>query len=66
VTLAGAGTVAGHQWTSKDGRWTFAAFEGPGAGIAVVDREVGAVAEILPYPGGGRPHGVDYAGPGAS
>lgn len=62
VTIGGAGTIAGHQWTSPNGRYTFAAFEGPGAGVAVIDHEAGnAVITTLPY--SGRPHGVDFARP---
>jgi DNA-binding beta-propeller fold protein YncE len=62
VTIGGAGTTAGHQWTSPSGRFTFAAFEGPGAGVAVLDGDVGnAVVETLPYPG--RPHGITFARP---
>ena len=37
VTIGGVGTIAGHQWTSPNGQYTFAAFEGPGAGVAVID-----------------------------
>lgn len=62
VTIGGAGTIAGHQWTKPNGHFTFAAFEGPGAGVAVIDHEAGnAVVQLLDYPG--RPHGVDLARP---
>jgi DNA-binding beta-propeller fold protein YncE len=62
VTIGGAGTVAGHQWTSPSGRFTFAAFEGPGAGVAVMDGDLGnAIVQTLDYPG--RPHGVTFARP---
>jgi outer membrane protein assembly factor BamB len=62
VTIGGSGTIAGHQWTSKNGHFTFAAFEGPGAGVAVIDHRQGdAVVQTLDYPG--RPHGVDLARP---
>ena len=56
-----AGTIAGHQWTSRNGRFTFAAFEGGSApGVAVVDHGAGnQVVGRLAYPG--RPHGVDLA-----
>jgi DNA-binding beta-propeller fold protein YncE len=61
VTIGGAGTIAGHQWTSRNGRFTFAAFEGGASpGVAVIDHRGGN--EVLPplaYPG--RPHGVDLA-----
>ena len=56
VTIGGAGTIAGHQWTSPNGRITFAAFEGPGAGVAVIDHRRGSVIQTLDYPG--RPHGL--------
>jgi DNA-binding beta-propeller fold protein YncE len=53
-------TLAGHQWTSRNGRFTFAAFEGgTGPGVAVIDHRDGNSVETLPYPG--RPHGVDLA-----
>jgi DNA-binding beta-propeller fold protein YncE len=62
VTIGGSGTIAGHQWTSRNGHFTFAAFEGPGAGVAVIDHEQdNAVVQVLDYPG--RPHGVDFARP---
>jgi outer membrane protein assembly factor BamB len=54
-------TIAGHQWTSPNGRFTFAAFEGgTSPGVAVIDHKAGnRVAQTLAYPG--RPHGVDLA-----
>ena len=62
VTIGGTGTVAGHQWTSPSGRYTFASFEGPGAGIAVIDhRDHNEVIKTLSYEG--RPHGTDFARP---
>ena len=62
VTIGGPGTIAGHQWTSPNGHFTFAAFEGPGAGVAVIDHQHGnAIVQTLDYPG--RPHGVDFARP---
>ena len=59
----GPGTIAGHQWTSPNGRYTFAAFEGgTGPGVAVIDHKAGnQIIQTLPYPG--RPHGVDRARP---
>jgi DNA-binding beta-propeller fold protein YncE len=57
VTIGGPGTIAGHQWTSPNGHITFAAFEGPGAGVAVIDHRQGnTVVQTLDYPG--RPHGL--------
>jgi len=56
-------TIAGHQWTSPGGQYTFASFEGgANPGVAVVDHRAGnEVIARLPYPG--RPHGVDHARP---
>jgi hypothetical protein len=56
-------TIAGHQWTSRNGRYTFAAFEGgSNPGVAVIDHGAGhQVIDVLAYPG--RPHGVDRARP---
>jgi DNA-binding beta-propeller fold protein YncE len=56
-----ATTLAAHQWTSPNGRYTFAAFEGGSSpGVAIVDHRAGnEVVGTLPYPG--RPHGVDLA-----
>jgi outer membrane protein assembly factor BamB len=54
-------TIAGHQWTSRNGRFTFAAYEGgTSPGVAVIDHRAGnQVVQTLAYPG--RPHGVDLA-----
>jgi DNA-binding beta-propeller fold protein YncE len=54
-------TLAAHQWTSANGRYTFAAFEGgTSPGVAVIDHRAGnQVVGTLAYPG--RPHGVDLA-----
>jgi hypothetical protein len=66
VTIAGPGTTAGHQWTSRNGRWTIAAFEGgPTPGFAVINHRTGEiVTEAFPtmeeLPGmPSRPHGLD-------
>jgi hypothetical protein len=66
VTLSAPGettTIAGHQWTSESGRYTFAAFEGgANPGVAVIDHfDENRVVQRLPYPG--RPHGVSQAIP---
>lgn len=62
VTIGGPGSVAGHQWTSPSGRFTYAAHEGTDAGIAVIDHDQdNAIVQQLSYPG--RPHGVDLARP---
>ena len=56
-------TIAGHQWTSRNGRYSFAAFEGgTSPGVAVIDHRAGnTVVQTLAY--SGRPHGVDRARP---
>src|SRR3954453_16789899 len=41
VTIGPPGSVAGHQWTSPSGRFTYAAHEGNDAGIAVIDHDRG-------------------------
>jgi DNA-binding beta-propeller fold protein YncE len=52
-------TIGGHQWTSHNGRFTFAAYEGgSNPGIAVIDHTDGnQVVQTIGYPT--RPHGVD-------
>ncbi|OGO52496.1 MAG: hypothetical protein A2Z32_01915 [Chloroflexi bacterium RBG_16_69_14] len=54
-------SIAGHQWTSRNGRYTFAAYEGgTSPGVAVIDHSAGnQVVETLAYPT--KPHGVDLA-----
>jgi hypothetical protein len=66
ITIAGPGTIAGHQWTSPNGRWTIAAFEGgPTPGFAVVNHRTGDIVTtefptMDQFPGmPSRPHGLD-------
>jgi streptogramin lyase len=66
VTLSAPGettTIGGHQWTSPNGRFTFAAYEGgANPGIAVIDHaDANRVVQTLGY--AGRPHGVDRLRP---
>lgn len=57
------GQTTGHQWLSRDGRFTFMALENPGA-VAVVDNYDRALVTSYPYPNGLlRPHGVFYEPP---
>jgi YVTN family beta-propeller protein len=63
VTIGGAATLAAHEWLSANGRYTFAAFEGEGAGVAVIDHRSNTVVATYAYPGGGRPHGLAYDDP---
>jgi hypothetical protein len=59
----GMTSIAGHQWTSPSGRYTFAAFEGgTSPGVAVIDHRAGnEVVQTFSY--SGRPHGVDHGRP---
>jgi YVTN family beta-propeller protein len=67
IDLAGSGTIAGHNWSSANGRYSFVSFEGGSApGVAVADHRAGTVVQTLAYPGGGRPHGVYYDDPAAT
>jgi DNA-binding beta-propeller fold protein YncE len=66
VNLAPAGsgtTTGGHQWTTPNGQYTFASYEGASsAGVVVVDHRNGSrVVQRLPY--AGAPHGVTHALP---
>jgi len=66
VTLSAPGettTIAGHQWTSPSGRFTYAAYEGgANPGLAVIDHaDANRVVQRLGY--AGRPHGVDRVRP---
>jgi DNA-binding beta-propeller fold protein YncE len=65
------GVTTGHQWLSRNGRFTFIALEGspgppPTSGqIAVVGNRARELVTTYPYPNGKpRPHGVFYV-PGA-
>jgi YVTN family beta-propeller protein len=65
--LALPGTTTGHQWLSRNSRYTFIALEGS-AGPPVVAGQIGVVdnrrqtlVNTYPYPNGmTRPHGVFY------
>ena len=56
-------TTGGHQWTTPNGQYTFASYEGAlSAGLVVIDHRAGnQVVQRLPYPG--APHGVTHALP---
>ena len=67
IDLAGEGTIAGHNWMSANGRYSFVAYAGGTTpGVAVVDHRSGNVIQTLAYPGGGQPHGVYYDDPAAT
>jgi DNA-binding beta-propeller fold protein YncE len=63
VTAVGELSIAGHQWTTPGGRYTFVTWEGgTGAnqGFAVLDHRAGhRVAATIGYPG--QPHGIALA-----
>ncbi len=66
VDLAPTGsgtTTGGHQWTTPNGQYTFASYEGTtSAGLVVIDHRAGnAVVQRIPYPG--APHGVTHVPP---
>jgi DNA-binding beta-propeller fold protein YncE len=56
-------TTGGHQWTTPNGQYTFASYEGTmSAGVVVIDHRAGhKVVQRLLYPG--APHGVTHARP---
>jgi DNA-binding beta-propeller fold protein YncE len=58
--LALPGGTTGHQWLSRDSRFTFIALETPGA-IGVVDNRTRSLVTTYPYPNGlTRPHGLFF------
>jgi DNA-binding beta-propeller fold protein YncE len=66
VNLAPAGsgtTTGGHQWTTPNGQYTFASYEGAtSAGLVVIDHGAGnEVVQRVAYPG--APHGVTHVPP---
>ena len=56
-------TIGGHQWTSPDGRYTLASYEGGSSpGVAIIDHKAGnRMIGTISYPG--RPHGVEHTRP---
>lgn len=61
VMLPGATT--GHNDGSANGRYAFVAIEGNSSsvpGVAVVDVRDNRFLTFYPYPGGGKPHGLDW------
>ncbi len=67
IDLAGVGTIAGHNWSSANGRYSYVAYMGGASpGVAVVDHRSNSVVQTLAYPGGGQPHGVFYDDPAAT
>jgi hypothetical protein len=62
VDLAPEGTgttTGGHQWTTPNGQYTFASYEGvKSAGLVVIDHRVNKVVQRIQYDG--APHGVTH------
>jgi YVTN family beta-propeller protein len=57
------GSTTGHNQGSANGRYAFVAIESSStsvAGVAVVDLRDNRLVTFYPYPGGGRPHGMDW------
>jgi YVTN family beta-propeller protein len=60
-----AARLAGHNWLSANGRYTFVSLEDP-ASVAVIDHRTQRVVATWPYPGGGSVHGMFYDDPRAT
>ena len=56
--------VAGHNWLSANGRYTFVSLDDPG-GVGVIDHRTNAIVAKWAYPGGGSVHGMLYDDPRA-
>jgi YVTN family beta-propeller protein len=57
--------IAGHNWLSANGRYTFVSLDDPG-GVGVIDHRTGSTVATWPYPGGGSVHGMFYDDPRAT
>jgi YVTN family beta-propeller protein len=57
--------LAGHNWLSANGRYTFVSLDDPGA-VGVIDHRTNSVIASWPYPGGGSVHGMFYDDPRAT
>ena len=57
--------LAGHNWLSANGRYTFVSLDDPG-GVGVIDHRTNSVVAIWAYPGGGSVHGMFYDDPRAT
>lgn len=54
--------LAGHNWLSANGRYTFVSAEDPPS-VHVIDHRTHSVVATWPYPGGGSVHGMFYDDP---
>jgi YVTN family beta-propeller protein len=57
--------LAGHNWLSANGRYTFVSLDDPGA-VGVIDHQTNSIVATWPYPGGGSVHGMFYDDPRAA
>jgi YVTN family beta-propeller protein len=57
--------LAGHNWLSANGRYTFVSLDDPGA-VGVIDHQTSSIIATWPYPGGGSVHGMFYDDPRAT
>src|SRR4029450_6165500 len=57
--------LAGHNWLSANGRYTFVSLDDPGT-VGVIDHRTNSVVATWPYPGGGSVHGMFYDDPRAA
>jgi YVTN family beta-propeller protein len=64
IVFAGV-RVAGHNWLSANGRYTFVSLDDPG-GVGVIDHRTNAIVAKWTYPGGGSVHGMFYDDPRAT
>jgi YVTN family beta-propeller protein len=56
--------IAGHNWLSANGRYTFVSLDDPG-GVGVIDHRTNTIVAKWAYPGGGSVHGMFYDDPRA-
>jgi YVTN family beta-propeller protein len=57
--------LAGHNWLSANGRYTFVSLDDPG-GVGVIDHRTNSIVATWTYPGGGSVHGMFYDDPRAT
>jgi YVTN family beta-propeller protein len=64
VVFAGE-RLAGHNWLSANGRYTYVSLDDPG-GVGVIDHRTNSIVRKWTYPGGGSVHGMFYDDPRAA
>lgn len=63
IVFAGV-RIAGHNWLSANGRYTYVSLDDPG-GVGVIDHRTNTIVGRWTYPGGGSVHGMFYDDPRA-